>query len=292
MGIPFIGSARRARILFFLGACAVSAHAVAEGWQAVGVGDCPGRGVAGTTGPNPDPSKCNASFAGQTAVCWTTSCTYKNVATTSCTSGGNPGRLYTCTAAASASESPSSRAPEATARWQAVGVGDCAGRDVAGSTGQAPDPSKCHLAFAGQTAVCWPTGCTYKSIATRACTGGANPGQMYTCVAAAPAAVSAAPKVKGKHYTVINYAGDRQSAHEFIVDWRTCAIAEVSQEFELGQETISVIACRPGSRLVFKVDLRETGYSMQYDWVVLDGSTVAGSYRDLSTCGPSVARAK
>jgi len=62
----------------------------------MGTGDCPGRDVASSPGPNPDGAKCNAAFNGFTAVCWNGNCTYKNVVTASCTGGANPGRIYTC----------------------------------------------------------------------------------------------------------------------------------------------------------------------------------------------------
>ena len=64
-------------------------------WRSVGTGDCPGRDVAGSTGPNPDGAKCTATFKGFTAVCWNQNCTYKNIPTASCTGGGSPGRMYT-----------------------------------------------------------------------------------------------------------------------------------------------------------------------------------------------------
>jgi hypothetical protein len=72
-------------------------------WQSVGTGDCPGRDIASSTGPNPDPAKCTDAVRGQTAVCWGQSCTYKNIATGSCTGGVNPGRMYTCKPAGGAS---------------------------------------------------------------------------------------------------------------------------------------------------------------------------------------------
>lgn len=65
--------------------------------------------------------------------------------------------------------------------WQTVGIGDCPGRDVASSRGFVPDPVRCDPASAGHTAVCWKDGCTYKNVPTAQCTGGANPGNMYTC---------------------------------------------------------------------------------------------------------------
>ena len=65
--------------------------------------------------------------------------------------------------------------------WQSVGTGDCPGHDVAGSSGPNPDGGKCSASFSGFTAVCWANGCTYKNVPTASCTGGANPGRMYTC---------------------------------------------------------------------------------------------------------------
>jgi hypothetical protein len=65
-------------------------------WRSVGTGDCPGRDVANSAGPNPDPAKCTDAVRGQTAVCWGQGCTYKNITTVSCTGGANPGRMYTC----------------------------------------------------------------------------------------------------------------------------------------------------------------------------------------------------
>ena len=293
-----------------------SAHAapppVGAGWQAVGIGDCPGRDVAGTSGPSPDATKCNTSFAGSTAVCWTTGCTYKNVPTASCTGGANPGQMYSCSSYAapappslSPAPPPSPLPPPAGDRhlrrgpeksiagaWQSVGVGDCPGRDVAGTSGPTPDPSKCDSNFAGNTAVCWATGCTYKNVTTGLCVGGANPGQLYTCAASvAPPPPPASPKLQGKRYSVINYTGDTQNPHDFIVDWKSCKVAELSQESDLGTEDISVLICRPGSRLIIRTDFRTTGSSIQYDWVVLDkGATLAGSYRDPTTCGPSAGK--
>jgi len=271
-------------------------------WQSVGLGDCPGRDVAGTSGPNPDPSKCNASFSGNTAVCWTTGCTYKSVVTAACTGGANPGQMYTCGASAPPAAPPppanghrrkSGPAASPPPAWQPVGVGDCPGRDVAGSAGSTPDPSKCDGGFAGNTAVCWSSGCTYKSVATAACTGGANPGQMFTCASGAvvPAPPPGPPKIQGKRYSVVNYTGDTQNPHDFIVDWKACKVAEVSQDFERGTEEVSVLVCRPGSRLVIKTDFKATGQWTQYDWVMLDGgATMAGSYRDPATCGPSAGK--
>ncbi len=69
--------------------------------------------------------------------------------------------------------------------WRLVGTGDCPGRDVGGSTGSVPVAERCDANFSGFTAVCWSGNCTYKNVPTGSCTGGANPGQMYTCEAAA-----------------------------------------------------------------------------------------------------------
>jgi hypothetical protein len=174
-----------------------------------------------------------------------------------------------------------------------VGIGDCQGREVAGTAGPTPDPSKCNGGFAGNTAVCWASGCSYKDVPTASCTGGANPGQMYTCAAnaAAPPLPPPPPRVKGKHYAIVNYTGDTQNPHTFVVDWKTCKVAELNQEQERGTEDINVLVCRPGNRLVIKADFHTTGYWVQYDWIVLDnGATMAGSYRDPTTCGPSVGK--
>lgn len=65
-------------------------------WRGVGTGDCPGRDVGSSTGPNPVAGRCTPQFAGFTAVCWGNSCTYKNIPTAQCTGGANPGRMYTC----------------------------------------------------------------------------------------------------------------------------------------------------------------------------------------------------
>jgi hypothetical protein len=268
-------------------------------WQAVGIGDCPGRDVAGSSGSNPDPAKCNAAFAGQTAVCWATGCTYKNVATAACTGGANPGQMFTCAAAGSPSSAAAAprRGPASVGGWQPAGMGDCAGHDVGGTAGGTPDPTKCDTGFTGQTAVCWTNGCTYKNIATGACTGGSSPGQMYTCTPnayVAPAGSSpppGAPKVNGKHYHMVNYTGETQNPHDFIIDWNGCKVAEQNPDYQNGSEEITVVVCKPGSRLVIKTEFKNTGYWAQYDWVLLDkGATLAGAYRDPAGCGPSAGR--
>jgi len=110
----------------------------ATSWKSAGTGDCPGSDVANSTGPNPDPSKCTTQFAGFTAVCWSGGCTYKNLATGSCTGGANPGRMYTCSVAAAPAAPPAFATS-----WKSAGTGDCPGSDVANSTGPNPDPSKC-----------------------------------------------------------------------------------------------------------------------------------------------------
>lgn len=270
-------------------------------WQAVGVGDCPGRDVAGSSGPNPDPGRCNAGFAGQTAVCWATGCTYKSVATAACTGGANPGQMYTCaagspSAGAQAGARHAKPAP-ALGGWQPVGVGDCPGRDVGGSAGTTPDPSKCDAGFAGQTAVCWSTGCTYKTVPTAACTGGTSPGQMYTCNPAgfvaggAPAPPPGPPKVNGKRYAMVNYTGEIQNPHDFVIDWKGCKVAEMGSDYQSGNEEITVLACKPGNRLVIKTEFKNSGYWVQYDWILLDnGTTLAGAYRDPAGCGPSAGK--
>ena len=72
---------RIAQVLVLVGACTVAGAATAGSWQPVGLGDCPGRDVAGSRGPAPEAGKCDPGFVGYTAVCWANGCTYKKVAT-------------------------------------------------------------------------------------------------------------------------------------------------------------------------------------------------------------------
>jgi hypothetical protein len=205
--------------------------------------------------------------------------------------------MYTCAGAASAATSASSgrhhRGGAAAGGWQPVGVGDCPGRDVGGTAGSTPDPTKCDAGFSGQTAICWNNGCTYKNIATASCTGGASPGQMYTCNPSAltPPPPPGPPKVNGKHYLMVNHTGETQNPHDFVIDWKGCKVAEMSPDYDHGAEEISVLVCKPGSRLVIKTEFKNSGYWVQYDWVLLDnGATLAGAYRDPAGCGPSAGK--
>jgi hypothetical protein len=45
---------------------------------------------------------------------------------------------------------------------------------------------------------------------------------MYTCAkgAVAPPPPPGPPKIQGKRYSVVNYTGDTQNPHDFIVDWK------------------------------------------------------------------------
>jgi hypothetical protein len=267
------------------------------GWQAVGLGDCPGRDVSGSSGTTPDPSKCNAAFAGQTAVCWTTGCTYKSVATAACVGGASPGQMYTCTAPSASPASPSGGqpgGPRTVGGWQPVGIGDCSGHDVGGTAGSAPDPTKCDVGFGGLTAVCWSNGCTYKNVATSACTGGTSPGQMYTCEPGSstpPPPPPSPPKVNGKRYHMVNYTGETENPHDFVIDWSGCKVAELSEDYQRGAENITIVACKPGRRLVVKTEFKSSGYWVQYDWLMLDkGATAAGAYHDQAGCGPSAGK--
>jgi hypothetical protein len=123
---------------------------------------------------------------------------------------------------------------------------------------------------------------------------------MYTCGAAGaagPATAPArpqpprAPKLKGRKYAVVNYTGDKTSAHDFIIDWKACNVAEAGQAFERGPDRITVEVCRPGSRLIIKADYKSNNYFIHYDWVLLDeGATLAGAYCDPTTCGPSAGK--
>ena len=76
--------------------------------------------------------------------------------------------------------------------WRLVAVGDCAGLDEGETTnGSIPNDAR---AVAGYTAVCWDAEtyvnkfhdgrafCTYKRVSYDRCTGGENPGEMYTAV--------------------------------------------------------------------------------------------------------------
>lgn len=296
---------RRVRMAWLAAACvALSTAAGAGTWRSVGTGDCPGRDVAGSPGAQPEGGRCDAAFAGFTAVCWAHGCTYKNLPTGQCTGGANPGRMYTCQA-----DAP----PVNLGNWRSVGTGDCPGRDVGGSSGPQPDPARCNAGFGGFTAVCWGQNCTYKNLPTGQCTGGANPGRMYTCQASTTSSGTGSPGAgsnsghtgatsggtsptpaappQGTHYAVVNHVGDTRNPHDFIVDWSQCRVTELNEQFSRGRETIKVSVCRPNSRLVMRTDFLDSGYWIQYDWVLLDdGATVAGSYRDAGTCGPSAGK--
>src|SRR5215470_7659788 len=78
-------------------------------WAQQRIGDCPGSDTACTMGATPDPSLCNATTSGTTAVCWdgvtysngapcgsSAWCTYKSIDAPSCTGGASPGYLYEC----------------------------------------------------------------------------------------------------------------------------------------------------------------------------------------------------
>lgn len=65
--------------------------------------------------------------------------------------------------------------------WRSAGIGDCSGYDTGSTQGKNPDPGRCNASTAGLTAICFGTWCTYKDIKTDSCTGGSNPGNMYTC---------------------------------------------------------------------------------------------------------------
>jgi hypothetical protein len=79
--------------------------------------------------------------------------------------------------------------------WVEYAIDDCSSFDTGCSAGAFPDPSQCNGGTAGTTAVCWDgvtysngvgcsstAWCTYKNISTASCTGGANPGVVYTCM--------------------------------------------------------------------------------------------------------------
>jgi hypothetical protein len=64
-------------VLFVIILISASAQgAGSNNWRSVGTGDCPGRDIAHSAGPNPDPAKCTDAVRGQTAACWGQGCTY------------------------------------------------------------------------------------------------------------------------------------------------------------------------------------------------------------------------
>ena len=90
---------------------------------------------------------------------------------------------------------------------------------------------------------------------------------------------------------MVNYTGETQNPHDFVIDWKGCKVSETSAEYQSGTEEITVQACKPGSRLVIKTEFKTSGYWIQYDWVLLDnGATLAGAYRDPAGCGPSAGK--
>ena len=98
--------------------------------------------------------------------------------------GANPGRMYTCQA-----DAP----PVNLGNWRSVGTGDCPGRMSAAPAGRSPIRPDATPGSGSFTAVCWGQNCTYKEPATGQCTGGANPGRMYTCQASATSSGTGSP---------------------------------------------------------------------------------------------------
>ncbi len=85
-----------------------------------------------------------------------------------------------------------------------------------------------------------------------------------------------------------NYQNPR-NLHDFIVDWSTCQIRNLSQEAERGIISIKVLVCRPNSRLTFQLTNTRTGGTVDYDWALRDsGQAVYGAWRQGSGFGPSV----
>ncbi|MGC4123140.1 MAG: hypothetical protein QM765_52945 [Myxococcales bacterium] len=160
-------------------------------WKTTGFGNCNGNDVGQTAGGAPLPAACDASSVGKSAVCWSTSCSYKSIPASSCKGAANSGTLYECVAS-DANAAPGPSAPAGSLVWNYVGVADCTGNDTGSSAGSAPDPSRCGPATAGLSAVCWdgvqqkrgasstPV-CTYKRVRAGDCRGGAHPGYVYRC---------------------------------------------------------------------------------------------------------------
>lgn len=79
-------------------------------WVLVGEGDCGGTDIQFVPGSGPDDSRCNATSANQTPVCWDGElyqnnpspvgnaewCTYKSTPPNQCRGGSRPGKMYRC----------------------------------------------------------------------------------------------------------------------------------------------------------------------------------------------------
>ena len=93
----------------------------------------------------------------------------------------------------------------------------------------------------------------------------------------------------GQHYYVINYTGDTQNRHDFLIDFGARTVRELNQPTEKRDQTLTVSIIRPKARLIMRTQIGSTGYWIEYDWVFLDdGRTIAGCYRDRGSSGPSV----
>ena len=103
------------------------------------------------------------------------------------------------------------------------------------------------------------------------------------------AAVQPETRASGRHYFVINYTGDTQNRHDFIIDSAARTVRELNQPTESRDQMLIVSTFQPHERLVMHTLISSTGYWIDYDWVFLeDGRIIAGCYRDRGSNGPSV----
>ena len=97
------------------------------------------------------------------------------------------------------------------------------------------------------------------------------------------------PPANSVRFHVVNYVGDVPNRHDFAVHFERGTVREFNQESTEGTEEIQVKTCRANQRLTMRTNFRKSGYWIEYDLVFLDdGRTVAGSYRDPGSCGPSI----
>lgn len=89
------------RPLFLLG-CLALPTVQAGTWVLVGQGDCPGPHAGASSGTEPEFERCDAEFAGKTALCYTKvcnpGCDFIDLPTKDCRGGTEMADVYTCVA--------------------------------------------------------------------------------------------------------------------------------------------------------------------------------------------------
>ena len=79
---------------------ALVSTAQAGTWVFVGQGDCPGPHLGGNSGKEPAFERCDAAFAGKTALCYTNTCNpgcdFIDLPTKDCAGGAELADVYTC----------------------------------------------------------------------------------------------------------------------------------------------------------------------------------------------------